>query len=401
MANPTIPELHDESPEYEALIEKSKRYLSTRLAGHDPDEPPRILFRELEAEAKITPDHKELLIIAIMAGERAVRMAPNKEERVGLIMNLAYLFLLRSRWDAVARFSDIERALNLVSNTLLRLEKAAWRVSALKTLGPILEERYARTGDENDLLLAHKRMQEAAILAGPEEQGDLVTSAACILFRIRPEALKFVLDIPVEDLSKKPVSWSNVTHKKFRFIDARSLAVGERLRVVDFDAIPHQRYIALSYVWRGSHNPDAQLDDSKTMSIEGAVGADPISIDVLITACKCVASLDCHLLWIDGVCIVQSSEEDKAWQIQNMFAIYKNCKQCLILPGGLSRLVPITEPTTWMHRAWFVTPFPMALYLSIRRLTTPGPSKKPSPPKNALCCFLGTTAPPSCKPTPH
>jgi hypothetical protein len=363
MATSSIPEARDDSPEFRALIEKSKNFLASRLAGHDPDEPCHILFRELETEAKKNPEHKELLMIAIIAGERAVRMASNKEERVSVILSLADLFLRRSRWDAMARFSDMERALNLVSNTLLRLNSVVWRISALRTLSVILEERYARTGDENDLLEAHKRLQEASSLAGPEERKELATTAACILFRIRPDALKFILDIPVDNLPKKPVSWSNVTHKKFRFIDVRSLAAGQRLRVVEFDALPHQRYVALSYVWRGSYKKDAQLD-ARTMSIEGAVGADPISIDVLITACECVATLGCQLLWIDGVCIVQSDEEDKAWQIQNMFDIYKNCKQCLVLPGGMSRLVSITEPTTWMHRAWFVTLNPTIAYLN-------------------------------------
>ncbi|KAH7383885.1 hypothetical protein BKA66DRAFT_462978 [Pyrenochaeta sp. MPI-SDFR-AT-0127] len=88
------------------------------------------------------------------------------------------------------------------------------------------------------------------------------------------------------------------------------------------------------------------------MTIEGAVGADPISIDVLITICACLAKLECDLLWLDGVCIIQNDDEDKGWQIQNMFNIYKHCKQCLVLPGGLSRLVQITEPTSWIHRAW-------------------------------------------------
>lgn len=35
-----------------------------------------------------------------------------------------------------------------------------------------------------------------------------------------------------------------------------------------------------------------------------------------------------------------------------MFNIYKYCKKCIVLPGGLSRLVPLDEPTSWIHRAW-------------------------------------------------
>ncbi|KAK3942794.1 hypothetical protein QBC46DRAFT_378867 [Diplogelasinospora grovesii] len=35
-----------------------------------------------------------------------------------------------------------------------------------------------------------------------------------------------------------------------------------------------------------------------------------------------------------------------------MHRIYHSCNACLILPGGLSRLVAIDEETAWIHRAW-------------------------------------------------
>jgi hypothetical protein len=356
MATPSVPENHDDSPEFQALVENARVDLATRLVGRNTDDGLLTVYRELESQSKETADYRHLLMTAIVAGENVLATSSNKEQAPGVALSLADLLVRRSRWDLIARLPDMEYALVLMSTALLQLDSALPRISALQTLSVILEERYARTGDNQDLLQAHQRLQEAADLAVPSERKFLLASAACLLFKTDSNALKFMLDIPVKDLTKTPVSWSQITHKKFRFIDARSLAAGESLRVVEFDALPRQRYVALSYVWKGHYIQGAHDTNTKTMSIEGAIGADPISIDVLITACKCVATLGCQLLWIDGVCIVQSDKEDKAWQIQNMFDIYKHCKQCLVLPGGLSRLVPISEPTNWMHRAWYIPP---------------------------------------------
>ena len=35
-----------------------------------------------------------------------------------------------------------------------------------------------------------------------------------------------------------------------------------------------------------------------------------------------------------------------------MYRIYELCEACLIIPGGLSRLVYLDEDTSWIHRAW-------------------------------------------------
>ncbi|KAF1848979.1 uncharacterized protein K460DRAFT_275963 [Cucurbitaria berberidis CBS 394.84] len=216
------------------------------------------------------------------------------------------------------------------------------------------EERWERPRDEEDLQQALQHLETAATFTEAVESGLLLASAACLRFKIDPGVLKCILEIPVDQLRSTPVSFSSVSHKKFRFIDARSLATETSLRVLEFDALPRHRYVALSYIWRGSYIEGAEAPRLGTMTIDGATGADPVSIDVLVTVCKCIisASLECDLLWIDGVCIIQNDDEDKSWQIQNMFDIYEYCKQCLILPGGLSRLVPLTEPTSWIHRAW-------------------------------------------------
>ena len=57
-------------------------------------------------------------------------------------------------------------------------------------------------------------------------------------------------------------------------------------------------------------------------------------------------------LWLDRGCIIQSSKEDRSWQMQHMGRIYKNCSTYLVLPGGLGRLVGLAEETAWIHRSW-------------------------------------------------
>src|SRR5271155_4724438 len=36
----------------------------------------------------------------------------------------------------------------------------------------------------------------------------------------------------------------------------------------------------------------------------------------------------------------------------HMFNLYRHCTQCLVLPGGIQRLVSLDEETSWVHRAW-------------------------------------------------
>jgi hypothetical protein len=57
-------------------------------------------------------------------------------------------------------------------------------------------------------------------------------------------------------------------------------------------------------------------------------------------------------LCLDRLCIIQTSKQDKRWQIVHMFNLYRHCTQCLVLPGGIQRLVPLDEETSWVHRAW-------------------------------------------------
>ncbi|KAK7032615.1 hypothetical protein VNI00_012878 [Paramarasmius palmivorus] len=77
-----------------------------------------------------------------------------------------------------------------------------------------------------------------------------------------------------------------------------------------------------------------------------------MSIDVLFHACTASLQKKARYLWVDRLCILQNSATDKAWQIRRMYGIYKGCDPCLILPGGIGRLVGMEEETEWIQRAW-------------------------------------------------
>jgi hypothetical protein len=355
MPVPPTSEDNGDLSKYQSILEDAEAEFATKLAerGILRSDGLLSLYRELEAQSKEYPGSVHYLITAIVAGESAIAaVTSGNEEALKVHLSLADLLVRRSRIGYCAPLTGLERATTILTSMLQRVAEVQWRVAALQKLGAVYEEKYRLQGDAEDLQQAYRLLQQAAGLADSPERGLLLASAACLHFKDHPDSLESVLEIPIKDLPNTPVKWSNVTHERFRFIDARRFASGKSLRVIELEALPQQRYVALSYVWRGSHKEGTLPPDMGTMTIQGAVGADPISIDVLTTVCKCVASFACELLWIDGVCIVQDSPEDKAWQIQRMFDIYKHCKQCLVLPGGLSRLVPLDEPTSWMHRAW-------------------------------------------------
>jgi hypothetical protein len=353
-ATDPVSDYHDDSPIYKAIISDAEESLATQLREHGAGNDALFeVYQQLEGESRDTPNYQEKLVTAILAGERVKATLSHDDERSpDVLVSLADLLVRRSRWDVVARMSDLVRAILLFQDAIGCARNASTRISALQKLSSAFEKKYERTGSQQELMQAEQQLQAAAQLADSAERGILLASAACLRFKIQPDVLKCILEIPLQQLPKAPVSWSNVAHKKFRFIDARALAAGKSLRVVEFDALPRQRYVPLSYVWRGLSCEGIEPPVLGTMSIEGAVGADPISIDVLVTVGKCVVTLGCELLWIDGVCIMQNNEEDKGWQIQNMFDIYKHCINCLVLPGGLSRLTNLDEPTSWIHRAW-------------------------------------------------
>ncbi|KAF9259330.1 hypothetical protein L218DRAFT_1059074 [Marasmius fiardii PR-910] len=132
------------------------------------------------------------------------------------------------------------------------------------------------------------------------------------------------------------------TPKHYRFLNCTSLVNDQHLHICEAEDLSGLSYSAVSYVWRGNA-PDHFGQEGNTFHVEGATDGDPISITVL---------QHCNYLWLDRLCIMQTSREDKKWQIRNMYSIYKNCKVCLVLPAGLQHILSLQTETPWIHRSW-------------------------------------------------
>lgn len=139
---------------------------------------------------------------------------------------------------------------------------------------------------------------------------------------------------------------------RYRLIDCVQYTHHDKLIIHEFDELPKESFSAISYIWRGKPLDQHVLERRGTFSVKGAEDGDPISMDVLHHACAASLQKNAKFLWLDRLCIIQTSRDDKAWQIQRMYGIYKACDPCLVLPGGVQRLVSLDEETVWIQRGW-------------------------------------------------
>ncbi|KAM0263737.1 hypothetical protein ACHAQJ_001052 [Trichoderma viride] len=161
-----------------------------------------------------------------------------------------------------------------------------------------------------------------------------------------------ILHINFSDIIDQPLSLTGATKYRFRFLDGEALAHKSTIHVLEFEHLPAEPYAVISYVWRGLPPHPNVKSRLPNIHVEGAEGADPISVDVLRLVSLAAERQGCKLLWLDALCILQADDDDKAWQIQRMYDLYRSCTECIVAPGGLQRLVALTEETTWMTRAW-------------------------------------------------
>ncbi|PBK65620.1 hypothetical protein ARMSODRAFT_1006487 [Armillaria solidipes] len=171
-----------------------------------------------------------------------------------------------------------------------------------------------------------------------------------------------ILSVPVADVAETTINLDSLaTPCHFRLVDCAAFIDLNELKIIEYPDISFDiptaihssppSFAAISYPWRDLQLPPGTSNPS--FSINGATHADPISIDVLRTACIAARKLSsCAYLWLDRLCILQTSKRDKNWQIQRMYRIYSACDICLVLPGGLVRLAGLAEPTSWADRAW-------------------------------------------------
>ena len=164
-----------------------------------------------------------------------------------------------------------------------------------------------------------------------------------------------VAEIPISKLDGCTVRIEGrATPGRFRLLDCTAFLDSRVLRIVEFSKFSPQdlRFAAISYPWRDLQLPEGTKAPEGSFLVHGAEHADPITIAVLRTACIATRYFGASFFWLDRLCIIQSSKEDKNWQIQRMYTIYLHCNLCLVLPGGLVRLAGLDERTSWTDRAW-------------------------------------------------
>ncbi|KAL7958583.1 hypothetical protein V8C34DRAFT_282685 [Trichoderma compactum] len=158
-----------------------------------------------------------------------------------------------------------------------------------------------------------------------------------------------------EDISysQQPIDFMfRATPERYRLIDCSKVIHDRSLRIVEFTDFPQVSYAALSYVWRGNFPIEGPKLETLEFSVLGAEDADPLGLDVLFDACTAAVACGASFIWLDRLCIMQTSKRDKMWQIQEMYRIYAFAIVSIVIPGGLRALVPLTEETQWINRAW-------------------------------------------------
>lgn len=171
---------------------------------------------------------------------------------------------------------------------------------------------------------------------------DIPPSLDCVLLKPIPSLNNSILDIAY-----------NATPCRYRFIDCSRLVHGLDLRIIEYSSLENICFAATSYIWRGIIGPPTlAMSKFGSFSVAAATDGDPISIDILLHVARACLRDEIPLLWLDRVCMIQSSLEDKRWQIQHMNGLYKSCQKCYVLPGGTRRLASLEEPTLWIHRGW-------------------------------------------------
>ncbi|KZT03683.1 uncharacterized protein LAESUDRAFT_814544 [Laetiporus sulphureus 93-53] len=181
--------------------------------------------------------------------------------------------------------------------------------------------------------------------------------------RSRPSTC--IYEIPFSELIDNIIDINGkgkATPGKFRLVDCESLSEDTpywdyKLSIHEFPAFPPVEdvpYIAISYVWRGNPvSPDDPDSRYPGFNVKGAQDdSDLVGIGLLTFIARCSWKMGYRYLWLDRLCIIQDNREDKRTQIQNMYAIYRHCGACLVLPGGIQRTVPLHEETSWITRAW-------------------------------------------------
>ncbi|KAK7461438.1 hypothetical protein VKT23_008616 [Stygiomarasmius scandens] len=210
----------------------------------------------------------------------------------------------------------------------------------------------------------------------------------------QPKIFKLVFSKAVAELHNTTLDLTPCfTEKRYRFIDIHSFLHRHKLDIYESStlSVGFPAHAIISYVWHGLTAECYQLEKDRFFRVfcgvhgDGSLREDggPINLKVLEYVCLYASSpsgIRCQYLWLDRLCIMQTSKQDKAWQIGKMYDIYASCEQCIVLLGGLQRLASYHEETGsgWMDRAWTYQEAIANWQQTVLLSTDPYPVEKPS-----------------------
>ncbi len=171
----------------------------------------------------------------------------------------------------------------------------------------------------------------------------------------------------------------------FRLIDGKARAI------VDLVDLPlaQLKYVALSYVWGGPQRTTLQTSNYAELHTPGSLtGRLSKTIEDALTL---TSALGIRYLWVDALCIIQDSEEDKGAQLGGMGKVYANSLFTIIAASGATSeagLPGISVPrTATQHEVTLPQTPPLSL------LTTLNPGSRPfeNGTKNTIWASRGWT----------
>ncbi|THU96012.1 hypothetical protein K435DRAFT_966172 [Dendrothele bispora CBS 962.96] len=124
-----------------------------------------------------------------------------------------------------------------------------------------------------------------------------------------PQFPKVIVSVAAGELAGRIINPSNANSDVFNIVEYPPPSSASQDKHIDLSKLSIPRFAAVSYPWRDLQLPKGQTVPS--FHVAGALHADPISIDVLRTACGLVrlARLDDNTTWID-----------RAWTLQEAVA---------------------------------------------------------------------------------
>lgn len=114
------------------------------------------------------------------------------------------------------------------------------------------------------------------------------------------------------------------------------------------------KYVAISHSWIPSAEAK-RLSDLANRPLMAQVGDDQLyemSWHGLCQAAEAVQFFKCRYLWIDLLCLDQSSDADKQRQVGKMGHIYESAAAVVVMPGGIIAAQGLKHPSDWITRAW-------------------------------------------------